>query len=41
LERGVLTKDTHERVIRLAPPLIIERRELDWLVEQLAAVLAN
>jgi ornithine--oxo-acid transaminase len=39
LERGVLAKDTHAQVIRLAPPLVIERRELDWLVEQLHAVL--
>jgi ornithine--oxo-acid transaminase len=39
-ERGVLAKDTHEQVIRLAPPLIVERRELDWLVEQLSAVLS-
>ena len=38
-ELGVLAKDTHEQVIRLAPPLIVERRELDWLVEQLRAVL--
>ncbi len=40
LERGVLAKDTHAQVIRLAPPLIVERGELDWLVEQLRAVLA-
>jgi ornithine--oxo-acid transaminase len=39
LERGVLAKDTHAQVIRLAPPLIVERAELDWLVEQLRAVL--
>jgi ornithine--oxo-acid transaminase len=38
-ERGVLAKDTHEQVIRLAPPLTVERAELDWLVEQLRAVL--
>jgi ornithine--oxo-acid transaminase len=38
-ERGVLAKDTHEQVIRLAPPLTVERTELDWLVEQLRAVL--
>jgi ornithine--oxo-acid transaminase len=38
-ERGVLAKDTHEQVIRLAPPLTVERPELDWLVEQLRAVL--
>jgi ornithine--oxo-acid transaminase len=39
LERGVLAKDTHAQVIRLAPPLIIERPEIDWLVEQLRSVL--
>jgi ornithine--oxo-acid transaminase len=39
MERGVLAKDTHAQVIRLAPPLIVERAELDWLVEQLRAVL--
>ena len=39
LEHGVLAKDTHTQVIRLAPPLIVERPELDWLVEQLRAVL--
>jgi ornithine--oxo-acid transaminase len=38
-ERGVLAKDTHEQVIRLAPPLTVERAELDWLVEQLRVVL--
>ena len=39
LERGVLAKDTHAQVIRLAPPLVVERVELDWLVAQLRAVL--
>jgi ornithine--oxo-acid transaminase len=39
LERGVLAKDTHAQVIRLAPPLTVERAEIDWLVEQLSAVL--
>jgi len=39
LQRGVLAKDTHAQVIRLAPPLIVERAELDWLVEQLRGVL--
>jgi len=40
LERGVLAKDTHEQVLRLAPPLIIEASEIDWLLEQLSAVLS-
>jgi ornithine--oxo-acid transaminase len=39
LDRGVLAKDTHAQVIRLAPPLVIERRDIDWLCEQLEAVL--
>jgi ornithine--oxo-acid transaminase len=38
LELGVLTKDTREQVIRLAPPLVIERNELDWLLERLRSV---
>ncbi len=40
-ESGVLAKDTHEQVVRLAPPLIVERPELDWLVEQLRIVLTQ
>ncbi len=39
LARGVLAKDTHAQVIRLAPPLVVRRGELDWLVEQLRVVL--
>ncbi len=39
-ERGMLCKDTHVRTIRLAPPLVITREQLDWAVDQLAAVLA-
>jgi ornithine--oxo-acid transaminase len=39
--RGVLCKDTHAQVIRLAPPLVIERAELDWLVGELRAVLEH
>ena len=38
LELGVLTKDTHEQVIRLAPPLVIEPSELDWLLDRLQSV---
>lgn len=37
-ERGVLTKDTHAQVMRITPPLTIGKPELDWLVEQVAAV---
>jgi ornithine--oxo-acid transaminase len=41
LERGVLAKDTHAQVIRLAPPLVVARDELDWLVAQLRDVLMS
>jgi ornithine--oxo-acid transaminase len=39
LGRGVLAKETHEQVIRLAPPLVVAREDLEWAVEQLRAVL--
>ncbi|RLC73270.1 MAG: ornithine--oxo-acid transaminase [Chloroflexi bacterium] len=38
-ERGVLAKETHEHIIRLAPPLVITREQIDWAVEQVAEVL--
>ncbi len=38
-ERGVLAKDTHGNVIRLAPPLVITRDELDWVLERVEDVL--
>ena len=38
-ERGVLCKETHDNVIRLAPPLMISRADLDWGLEQVEAVL--
>jgi len=37
---GVLCKETHQQVIRFAPPLVIEREEIDWAVEQVGKVLA-
>ncbi|HVP55317.1 MAG TPA: ornithine--oxo-acid transaminase [Candidatus Eisenbacteria bacterium] len=36
---GVLCKETHEVVIRIAPPLVITREEIDWAVERIATVL--
>ena len=39
-DRGMLCKDTHVQTIRLAPPLVITKEQLDWAVEQLEAVLA-
>ncbi|MCR4431436.1 MAG: ornithine--oxo-acid transaminase [Tepidanaerobacteraceae bacterium] len=41
MELGLLCKDTHETVIRFAPPLIITREEIDWAVERIKAVFIN
>jgi len=40
-QRGVLCKETHERVIRLAPPLTISKADLDWGLDQVRAVLED
>ena len=40
MQEGMLCKETHDHVIRLAPPLVITREEIDWAVEQLKKVLA-
>jgi ornithine--oxo-acid transaminase len=39
LQAGILTKDTHRNTIRLAPPFVIERAEIDWAVARIAEVL--
>lgn len=36
---GILCKETHERTIRLAPPLIITREQIDWALERIHQVL--
>ncbi|NUS81996.1 MAG: ornithine--oxo-acid transaminase [Streptomyces sp.] len=41
MDRGVLVKDTHGSTIRLAPPLVISKEDLDWGLDQLRAVLAG
>lgn len=41
LQRGVLAKEAHGSTIRLAPPLVVGGDDLEWGVEQLAAVLAG
>ncbi|MCI0624432.1 MAG: ornithine--oxo-acid transaminase [Acidobacteria bacterium] len=39
MAQGVLCKETHERVIRFAPPLVIEQHEIDWAIERVRTVL--
>ena len=41
LAAGVLCKDAHETTVRLAPPLIVSRADLDWCLERLDGVLAR
>ena len=38
--RGVLCKETHSTVIRIAPPLVIDEADLSWGLDQIEAVLA-
>lgn len=38
-DKGLLCKETHENVIRFAPPLIIEKDDLDWALEQIREVM--
>lgn len=38
-ERGLLCKETHETVIRFAPPLVITKEDIDWAMERIEPVL--
>jgi ornithine--oxo-acid transaminase len=41
MEKGVLSKECHQNVLRLTPPLVIKREEVDWVVERIVDVLTN
>jgi len=38
-EKGILVKETHEHILRLAPPLIIDQQTVDWMLPILREVL--
>jgi ornithine--oxo-acid transaminase len=40
-QQGILCKETHDRVIRVAPPLVITREEIDWACEQIKKVIES
>jgi ornithine--oxo-acid transaminase len=40
LGAGILTRETHHNTIRLAPPLIITKADIDWAIDRIAEVLA-
>ena len=38
-ECGILCKETHENIIRFAPPLVVSKADIDWALEHIAQVL--
>lgn len=38
-KKGILCKETHDHVIRIAPPLVIRREEIDWAFERIRKVI--
>ena len=41
MQVGILSKETHDTIVRLAPPLTITRSEIDWALQQITAVLSE
>ena len=41
MEHGLLAKETHDTVLRIAPPLTIETAELDWAIATISEVLST
>jgi ornithine--oxo-acid transaminase len=41
MAKGLLCKETHKNVIRLAPPLIIQKADIDWAMKKVQAVLTT
>ncbi len=39
MDHGLLSKETHDSVVRLAPPLVISKTEIDWAIAQIRAVM--
>ena len=39
MQKGILAKETHDNVIRFAPPLVITKEEIDWAMERISEVL--
>ncbi|MEW5868932.1 MAG: ornithine--oxo-acid transaminase [Chloroflexota bacterium] len=40
-KRGILAKETHQNVIRFAPPLVIDRQSIDWALPHIRQVLTR
>ena len=39
-ERGILCKETHEQVVRFAPPLVVSKEDLEWALKHIGEVLS-
>ncbi|MGC9367038.1 MAG: ornithine--oxo-acid transaminase [bacterium] len=39
MDKGILCKETHENTLRIAPPLIINKQEIDWALDKINTVL--
>jgi ornithine--oxo-acid transaminase len=39
MQEGILCKETHENIIRFAPPLVITKEEIDWAIERITKVV--
>ncbi|MDO8493854.1 MAG: ornithine--oxo-acid transaminase, partial [Deltaproteobacteria bacterium] len=40
MELGILAKETHDQVIRFAPPLVIQKKEIDWALTRISKLFA-
>jgi ornithine--oxo-acid transaminase len=40
-DNGILTKDTHSKIIRFAPPLVITKDDIDWAIEIIEKVFVK
>jgi ornithine--oxo-acid transaminase len=38
-EEGILCKETHENIIRFAPPLVITKEDIDWAIDKITKVV--
>ena len=39
MQEGLLCKETHTHTIRFAPPLVVQKADLEWAMERIARVL--
>jgi ornithine--oxo-acid transaminase len=41
MKKGLLCKETHEHIIRIAPPLVITRNDVDWAMERIESAFTS